>query len=118
MGKPIRILIVEDSEDDAQLLLRELQRGGYEPSHRRVDTPAAMKEALEREEWDLITADHGMPHFSSKEALELLHEMNLDVPFIIVSGSIGEEAAVAAMKAGAHDYLLKDNLRRLLPAID
>jgi serine phosphatase RsbU (regulator of sigma subunit) len=118
MGKPIHILIVEDSENAALLLVRALQRGGYDPTYRRVDTPAAMKEALEHEAWDLITADHSMPHFSSTAALQMVREMELDVPFIIVSGTIGEEAAVVAMKAGAHDYLLKDNLNRLVPAVD
>src|SRR5947199_885906 len=118
MSKPIHILIVEDSEDDAELLLHELRRGGYEPVHRRVDTRAAMLEALEQREWDIITADHSMPQFSSAMALKIVQEQGLDVPFIIVSGTIGEEAAVAAMKAGAQDYLIKGHLKRLVPAVE
>jgi len=118
MNKTIRILVVEDSEDDTELLLRELRRGGYDPVYRRVETRAAMKEALEQETWDIITADHSMPEFGSLAALQLLQETSKDVPFIIVSGMIGEEAAVTAMKAGAKDYLIKGNLARLLPAVE
>src|ERR1043166_2359879 len=115
MSKSIRILIVEDLEDDAQLLLHELRRGGYEPVYRRIDTPAAMKVALDQGEGDIITAAHSMPQFSSAVALKMVQERGLDVPFIIVSGTIGEEAAVAAMKAGAQDYLIKGNLKRFVP---
>jgi DNA-binding NtrC family response regulator len=118
MSKPIRILIVEDSEDDTPLLMRELRRGGYDPVDRRVGTPAALKDALENEMRDLITAEHSMPHFRSAAALKMLQEKGLDVPFIIVSGTIGEEAAVAAMRAGAQDYLIKANLKRFIPAVE
>jgi phosphoserine phosphatase RsbU/P len=118
MSQVIRVLIVEDSEDDALLLLHELRRGGYETVHRRVDTPAAMAEALEQETWDVITADHNMPQFSSAMALKLLQDKGLDVPFIIVSGTINEEAAVAAMRSGARDYLIKGKLKRLVPAVE
>lgn len=118
MNKSIHILVVEDSEDDTELLLRELRQGGYDPVYRRVDTPAAMKEALEQETWDIITADHSMPWFGSLAALKVLQETGRDVPFIIVSGMIGEEAAVTAMKAGAQDYLIKGNLTRLVPAVE
>ncbi|MDP9382380.1 MAG: ATP-binding protein [Chloroflexota bacterium] len=114
---PLRVLIVEDSEPDTLLLVRELQRGGYAPSYRRVDTPEAASAALDGQEWDLILADHSMPHFSAPAALELVRDKGLDVPFIIVSGKIGEEDAVAAMRAGAHDYIMKDNLARLVAAI-
>lgn len=118
MGETLRVLIVEDSEDDTLLLLRELRRGGYEPVHERVDTAAAMEAALANE-WDLVISDHSMPAFSSSAALELLRGGGfVDLPFIIVSGQIGEDAAVAAMKAGAHDYIMKDNLRRLNTAIE
>ncbi len=117
MGIPLSVLIIEDSEDDTMLLLRELKRGGYEPIYERVESAAEMSAALERRVWDLITSDHSLPHFSTPEALALLKEKGVDIPFIIVSGSIGEEMAVAAMKAGAHDYLRKDNLSRLVPAI-
>lgn len=119
MGEPLKILIVEDSEDDTLLLLRELRRGGYEPIHRRVDTGQAMKDALREREWDLVVSDHSMPNFSSSAALELLRsEGYVDLPFIIVSGQIGEDSAVLAMKSGAQDYLMKDNLRRLNSAIE
>ena len=118
MGKPLRVLIVEDSEDDAILLLRELKRGGYDPIFERVDTPAAMIEVLEKQTWDILISDYSMPHFSAPEALKLLHKSGLDLPFIILSGKIGEDTAVAAMKAGAHDYIMKDNMARLIPAIE
>ncbi|MCF6157982.1 MAG: response regulator [wastewater metagenome] len=118
MSKPLRILIVEDSYDDTELLIRELKRGGYDPIYERVETASAMKIMLERYEWDIIISDHSMPLFSSFGALTQLHLSGLDLPFIVVSGVIGEEAAVAAMKAGAHDYIMKDNVSRLIPAID
>jgi PAS domain S-box-containing protein len=118
VGIPLRVLIVEDSEDDVLLLLRELRRGGYDPTHVRVDTRDAMRAALDRQAWDSILCDYAMPHFSAPKALSLLQETRLDLPFIIVSGTIGEDVAVTAMKAGAHDYLLKGNLTRLAPAIE
>jgi PAS domain S-box-containing protein len=117
MGSPLRILMVEDSEDDALLLLRELRKEGYEPTFKRVDTPEAMKAALDRDTWDVVIADYVMPRFSGLDALLLLHRSGLDLPFIIVSGKIGEDIAVEAMRAGAHDYFLKGNLARLVPAI-
>ena len=116
--KPLRILIVEDSEDDTQLLLHELRRGGYDPMHERVDSAAAMEQALAGQQWDMVIADYSIPNFNSMAALALLKERGLDLPFIIVSGAITEETAVATMKAGAHDYLLKGNLKRLIPAIE
>src|SRR5215217_7600829 len=119
MGAPLRVLLVEDSEDDATLLVRSLRRGGYDPTWERVDTAAAMEAALDGGGWDLVISDHGMPAFSSSAALGLLRRKGfVDLPFIIVSGQIGEDAAVAAMKAGAHDYLMKDNLTRLNSAIE
>ena len=117
MGTPLRVLIVEDSEEDTLLIVRELKRGGFDPIHERVETAEAMKAALSRKTWDLILADYSMPHFSGLEALKLSKESGLDLPFIIVSGSIGEDVAVEAMKSGAHDYLMKNNLTRLIPAI-
>ncbi|MEK7666833.1 MAG: EAL domain-containing protein, partial [Pseudomonadota bacterium] len=117
MTTPLRILIVEDSEADAELLLRELRRGGYAPECERVETPEGLDAALTRQSWDLIVSDYAMPRFNGLQALKLVQEMGLDIPFIIVSGSIGEDVAVAAMKAGAHDYLMKGNTARLLPAI-
>lgn len=119
MGVPLKVLLVEDYEDDALLLLRELRRGGYDPVSERVDTAEAMEAALDEREWDLVIADHSMPAFSSSAALELLRSKGFaDLPFIIVSGQIGEQVAVEAMKAGAQDYIMKDNLARLNSAIE
>jgi PAS domain S-box-containing protein len=117
MGTPLRVLIVEDSEEDTLLIIRELKRGGFDPIHERVETAEAMKAALSTKTWDLILADYSMPHFSGLEAMKLFKESGLDLPFIIVSGSIGEDVAVEAMKSGAHDYLMKNNLARLVPSI-
>jgi len=118
MSKPLRVLIVEDSEDDMLLVVREIQRGGYTPTFERVETAKAMTAALEKQAWDVIISDYRLPHFSAPAALELFKETGLDLPFIVVSGTIGEETAVATMKAGAHDYLMKGNLKRLTPAIE
>src|SRR6202022_2792507 len=117
MSVPLRVLLIEDSEDDASLLLLELRRGGYSTIHTRVDTPAALSAALDSQKWDLVISDHSMPHFSGGEALQLLRQTELEVPFIFVSGTMGEEVAVAALKNGAQDYLMKSNLKRLVPAV-
>ncbi|MFZ0927939.1 MAG: ATP-binding protein [Syntrophobacteraceae bacterium] len=117
MKKLLRVLIVEDSEDDTLLLLRELRRGGYEPAAKRVETPEAMREALAKEKWDIIISDFILPRFSGLAALDVLKRSGFDLPFIIVSGKIGEDTAVDAMKAGAHDYIMKENLKRLPPAV-
>ena len=117
MGIPLRILIIEDSEDDTLLVIRGLQKDGYDSSYERVETAEDMREALERETWDIIIADYTLPHFSGLDALKLYKEKGLDIPFIVVSGTIGEEIAVAAMLSGAHDYVMKNNLPRLFPAI-
>ncbi len=116
--RDLRVLIVEDSEDDMFLTLRTLRRGGYSPHYERVDTPLAMQTALDNEAWDIVIADYTLPAFSAPAALQLLQNQQQDLPFIIISGTIGEEVAVAAMKAGAHDYLIKGNLARLVPAIE
>ncbi len=113
----LRVIIVEDSDDDMLLLLRALKKGGYEPVYTRVETREQLLEALSDERWELIISDHAMPKFSAPEALEVLKESGRDLPFIIVSGTIGEDVAVEAMKAGAHDYIMKDNLIRLAPAV-
>src|SRR2546430_14065672 len=118
MGKPLRVLMVEDSEDDARLMLRELRGAGYDLTHERVDTAAALEAALDRHPWDLVIGDYSMPHFSGTAALAILRERGLDIPYICVSGTITEELAVAAMKAGANDYVTKGQLKRLLPAIE
>ena len=118
MATPLRVLLVEDNADDAALLLGQLRRAGYDPACERVDTESAMRAALARGAWDIVVSDASLPHFSAEAALQLLHAGGLDLPFIVVSGSIGEAAAVALMKAGAHDYLLKENLARLRTAVD
>ena len=117
MSLSLHLLMVEDSDDDAALLVRELRRGGYEVTYERVDSPAGMEAALAQKQWDLVICDYSMPHFSGTEALKLLRAKSLELPFIFVSGTIGEEAAVAALKQGAQDYVMKDNLSRLLPSI-
>ena len=118
MSQPLNVLLVEDLEDDVELLVRELRRGGYEPNFERVDSLEGMTAALDRQKWDVVISDHNMPNFSAPAALKLLKERQQDLPFIIVSGNIGEDIAVASMKAGAHDYLMKGKLARLVPAVD
>src|SRR5260370_34678129 len=117
MSVPLQVLLIEDSEDDAALLLLELRRGGYDTTHERVDTPAALSAALDTQKWDIVISDHSMPYFSGGEALQLLRQRESEVPFIFVSGTMGEEAAVAALKNSAQDYLMKRNLKRLGPAV-
>ena len=118
MGIPLRVLMVEDSEDDARLLARELRGAGYELTHERVDTAAALQAALDQHAWDLVIGDYSMPQFNGTAALAILRERGLDIPYICVSGTITEELAVAAMKAGANDYVTKGQLKRLIPAIE
>ncbi len=118
MGKALRVLVVEDSPQDAELVVRELRRRGYEPAWQRVDTREDMQAALRNQPWDLVLADYAMPSFSAPEALALMKRTGLDVPFIIVSGTIGEEAAVESLRAGAADFMLKDKLSRLAPAVE
>jgi diguanylate cyclase (GGDEF)-like protein len=117
MGEPLHVLIVEDSEADAKQVLDELGRGGYDVTHSRVNTAEAMGAALQDDSWQIVFSAFSMTHFNAYDALTLLHQSEQDIPFIIVSGSIGEDRAVAAMKAGAHDYIKKGNLKRLLPAV-
>jgi DNA-binding NtrC family response regulator len=115
----LKILIVEDSPADCKLVLQELKRSGLEEiKWERVETAQAMRDALINETWDVIISDWSMPKFSATESLRLLRETGADIPFIIVSGTVGEELAVEAMRAGAQDYVLKDRLTRLLPAIE
>ncbi|MEE9515229.1 MAG: PAS domain-containing protein, partial [Candidatus Brocadiales bacterium] len=118
MGKPLRVLIVEDSEDDTELLLRELRRGGYDVAFERVDTSEAMTAALDGQSWDIAIVDYNLPQFSGLDALALFQEKCLDLPFIIVSGTVGEDTAVEAVKAGATDYVMKDRLVRFVPAVE
>jgi len=115
---PLRVLIAEDSESDARLLVRELERAGFDAAYERVDSRTAMQAALDRHTWDLVIGDYSMPEFSGPAALALLRAHDPDTPFIFVSGSMGEDVAVEAMKAGAQDFLTKGNLRRLIPAIE
>jgi hypothetical protein len=118
MGAPLRVLIAEDSENDTLLLVRELKRAGYDLTYERVQDKAGMGAALDHNTWDLVIGDYSMPQFSGTSALHMVRERDPDVPFIFVSGTIGEDVAVEAMRAGAQDYLNKGNLRRLIPAIE
>jgi len=114
---PLKILVVEDNPDDVLLVVRELLRGGFAPVYHRVETAPEMKSALTSQPWDLVIADYAMPSFSGAAALEIFRQSGLDIPFIIVSGAVGEQTAVSAMKAGAHDYIMKSALGRLTPAV-
>jgi DNA-binding NtrC family response regulator len=114
----ISVLLVEDSEEDALLLLRELRRGGYEPLYERVQTPEAMEKALADSDWNVVASDYRLPRFGAPEALELFRESGVEAPFVVVSGKVGEEEAVEVMKAGADDFLTKDNLARLCPTVE
>jgi two-component system cell cycle sensor histidine kinase/response regulator CckA len=114
----LRALIVEDSEDDCALLVRTLAQGGYDVRHKRVDSAEALLTSLNEAGWDIVLSDYSMPGFSGTAALALIREKGLEVPFVFVSGTIGEEIAVNAMRVGAQDYIMKSNLRRLLPAIE
>lgn len=114
----IKVLVVEDSENDVELLMRQLRKGGYTPRCSVVETAESFKKALEYEPWDLILCDYKMPNFSAPAALKIIQEMNFDIPFLVVSGTIGEDTAIEIMKAGAHDYLMKDKLTRLPAAVE
>src|SRR4051812_3064751 len=118
MVKSLNILLIEDSEDDVFLLTRELRRNGYALNYERVYTPQDMQAALDKQAWDVILCDYVMPNFSAPAALTLMKNSGLDLPFIVVSGAMGEETAIEVMRAGAHDYLTKDKLVRLVPAIE
>ena len=116
-GARLRVLIVEDSEFDARLLGTLLRTGGWEVSSRRVSTASDLEQALVGEDWDLILCDHTMPGFSAPEALRVVQRVGRDIPFIIISGGIEEGVAIDAMKSGAHDFLMKGALGRLVPAV-
>lgn len=118
MGTPLHVLIVEDSEDDLLLMIHEIRSHGYDLTYVRVETPEDMREALLNHTWDVILSDYSMPRFSALAAIKLVQDMGIDAPIIIVSGTVGEEAAVAAMKAGAQDFFSKHRLVRLIPAIE
>jgi signal transduction histidine kinase len=114
----LRVLVADDNEDDYQLIVRTLRAAGYQLVSERVDTAEGMGHQLETRSWDLVLSDWYMPGFGAAEAIDVLHSLGVDVPFIIVSGTVGEETAVEAMRFGAHDFLLKDKLARLIPAIE
>ena len=118
MSIPLHALMVEDSEDDAFLLIRHLQRGGFQVDWRRIETEVDLTKALQQGTWDIVFSDFSLPHFSGLDALRVLRESGVDTPAILVSGAIGEEIAVEAMKSGAQDYVLKDNLTRLVPSVE
>jgi diguanylate cyclase (GGDEF)-like protein len=115
---PLRLLQVEDTADDATLVCRALTRAGYDVYARRVDTAADLRHELATADWDLVIADYTMPGFTGTTALSIVRERQADLPFIFVSGTIGEDTAVAAMRTGAHDYIMKANLARLAPAVE
>jgi two-component system, cell cycle sensor histidine kinase and response regulator CckA len=118
MTKPINVLVIEDSENDTALLIEELRDKGYDPDHRRVESAEDLQIAIRQRNWDVVVSDYTMPRFNGSEALKLFTELKLDIPFIFVSGTHGEEAAVRMMKAGASDYIVKGNLSRFVPAIE
>jgi PAS domain S-box-containing protein len=118
MSQALRVLIVEDSVEDTFFIVRELQRGGFIVSFERVETRMGMQAALNAQNWDIIISDYSLPQFGGPAALALYQQSGQDIPFIIVSGAIGEDRAVEMVKAGAHDYVMKDNLSRLVPAVE
>ena len=118
MSTPLRVLLVEDSENDAALIVRQLSTADYNVSHERVESTGQMRAALEQPDWDIVIADYKLPGFDAPAALAILQQTGLDLPFVVVSGHIGEETAAALMKAGAHDYLMKDHLTRLAPVVE
>jgi diguanylate cyclase (GGDEF)-like protein/PAS domain S-box-containing protein len=118
VNKPVKVLLVEDSEDDAKLALRALRNGGFDPTSRRMQTAADLETALAQENWDAVISDFRMPGFTGMDALRIFRATGLDIPFILISGTVGEATAVDAMKAGASDYVMKKSLARLAPALE
>lgn len=118
MGKPLSVLLIEDSEDDAMLIVRELEHGGYDVDYERTDTTASVRDALNRREWDIILSDHAMPGSCALEALSVAKECEIDAPFIIVSGWMTDELAKSAMKEGACGFVPKNRLKKLVPLIE
>jgi DNA-binding NtrC family response regulator len=118
MSKPLNVLLIEDSEDDAMLIVHELQHGGYEVDFERCDTAAAIKEALARRQWDVILSDHAMPKICAPEALRIVRDSMVDTPFIVVSGWMDEKLAKSVKSEGARDFVPKNKLERLVPVIE
>ncbi len=118
MGKPLRVLVVEDSEEDSLLIIGELERGGYDTTYRWIETPEEMTDVLEKQTWDIVFADYRLRQFSAPHALEILQQTKIDLPFIVVSGQVGEEAAAEIMREGANDFLVKGNLKRLAAVVE
>lgn len=116
--RPLKALIIEDYEDDVVLVVRELRRGGFDVRFERVEDPAAMRAALANGPWDIVISDYSMPHFSGLDALKILRESGLDVPFLLMSGSTYGSQARQAIEHGAVEYLTKENLSDLVPAVD
>src|SRR5580704_10476429 len=117
MSEPLRVLFVDDPEKDVFLLLRQLKKGGFEPHYKRVDDAITLRTALQSEEWQIVISDFHMPNFDGLMALQVFKKAGHDIPFILVSATVGEETAVLAMKQGAHDYIMKGNLARLAPVV-
>jgi len=117
MGLPIRVLIIEDSEDAAMLIACELKSGGYDVEYQRVDSLGALSCACDSREWDLVISDYSMPNFSGTHALKVVRSRHVEAPFIFISATIDEETAVTAIRSGAQDYLVKGKLQRLIPAV-
>ncbi len=118
MAESLKVLLVEDSEEDADLIALTLRRGGFHPKVQRVETREAMEEALNVCAFDVVVADYSMPRFTMREALEVVRSTGLDIPFLIVSATILEDDAIRAMREGAHDFIMKDRLARLAPAVE
>ncbi len=118
MHKHLQLLLVEDSEDDAALIIHEIKRGGYRCEYERVEDLGGMEACLKHKHWDAVISDFNLPQFSAAAALQAVQRSGIDLPFIVVSGTVGEDVAVQMLHAGAHDYIMKDNLRRLVPAIE
>lgn len=118
MPKPLRVLIIEDNENDALIIVYTLKQGGYDPYYKIIDTKEEMVPLLDKDKWDVIISDYSMPHFTGLEALKIVKNKNINLPFIIISGTIGEEVAVDMLKKGANDYIMKDNLKRLITSIE
>jgi len=118
VSRKLSVLIIEDSEEDAEQNVQYLKKAGYEVFSRRVETANEMRSALEKQKWDIILSDYLMPRFSVPAALKIYKESDSDIPFIVISGAIGDKKAVGMMKAGAHDYFLKDNMTRFVSAVE